>query len=217
MSDLAAARVMMVDRQVRPSDVTSFPVIEAMLHTPRERFAPASAVQVAYMDAPIAIGGGREMLEPRAFAKMIDAAGVGPDDLVLDLAPGYGYSTAVLSRMAAAVIAIEPDEDMARAAEAALEAEEIDNAMLRAGDAATGDPDHGPFDAIFVNGAVETVPEALADQLKDGGRLVAIRMNGRHGEACVFTKGPGGLQARPIFDAMAPVLPGFERAEEFAF
>lgn len=216
MTDFAAARTAMVDRQIRPSDVTSFPIIDAMLAIPRERFAPQAAASVAYADAPIALGGGREMLEPRTFAKLLDAADISPDDLVLDLAPGCGYSTAVIARMAAAVIAIEPDEALAAAAAATLEAEEVDNAMLRAGDAAIGDAAHGPFDAIFINGGVEHAPAALADQLNDGGKLVAVLMDGAHGRGCVFTKTSAGLQPRTIFDAAAPVLPGFQREVEFA-
>lgn len=216
MSDFADARVVMVDRQIRPSDVTSFPIIDAMLRTPRERFCPAAQRDVAYMDAPIPLGAGREMLEPRVFAKMLDGARIGPDDLVLDLAPGYGYSTAVIARMAAAVIAVEPDAGMTAAAQAALEAEEIDNCMIRQGDAAAGDAPHGPFDAIFVNGGVQEIPAGLAAQLKDGGRLVAVDMSGAAGRATIFTKVGDSLRGRRIFDAAAPVLAGFEREASFA-
>lgn len=154
MSDFAKSRVAMVDRQVRPSDVTSYPIIEAMLKIPRERYAPAALRAVAYADAPLALGPGREMLDPRTFAKMLDGADIGPDDLVLDLAPGYGYSTAVIARMAAAVIAIEPSSEMAAAATEILNAEEVDNAIVSEGEPAAGDPAHGPYDAIFINGAV---------------------------------------------------------------
>lgn len=216
MTDFKVARTAMVDRQVRPSDVTSFPIIEAMLHVPRERFAPAGLKDVAYADAPLAQGGGREALAPRTLAKMLDGARIGPDDLVLDIAPGLGYSTAVIARMAAAVIAVEPDEALAAAAGDALSALEVDNALVTAGDATAGDADHGPYDSIFINGAVETPPAALLAQLKDGGRLVAIRQDGASGRAVAWVRSGDEFVERRLFDATATVLPGFEAEEAFA-
>lgn len=217
MSDFAKSRVAMVDRQVRPSDVTSFPIIDAMLRIPRERYAPAALREVAYADAPLRLAAGREMLDPRVFAKLLNAADIGPDDLVLDLAPGLGYSTAVIAELAAAVIAIEPDETLAAAASETLEGEQVDNAMLSHGDAAKGDAAHGPFDAIFINGAVASAPNSLISQLKEGGRIVAIEIDGVNGRAMVYVKEGEQLQARPLFNATALIVPGFEAAEEFAF
>lgn len=216
MSDLSTARTAMVDRQVRPSDVTSFPIIEAMLWAPRERFIPAGQRAVAYADASIGLGAGREMLDPRTFAKLLDGARIGPDDLVLDIAPGYGYSTAVIARMAAAVIAVEPDEAMATAASEALTALEVDNALVSQGDAAAGDPDHGPYDAIFVNVGVSGPPEALAGQLKDGGRMVAIEMSEGVGRAVVYVKTGDRIATRRLFDAQTMVAPCFEPEAAFA-
>ncbi len=216
MNEYAAARTAMVDRQVRPSDVTSFPIIEAMLAVPREAFAPAEAKPIAYVDGPLPQGGGRYALEPRVFAKMLDGARIGPDDLILDLAPGLGYSTAVIARMCAAVIAVEPDEALAAAAAEALSANDVDNAMVRQGAPAEGDPAHGPFDAIFINGAIGEAPQALLDQLKDGGRLVAIAMDGANGRAEAIVRSGDRFSTRRLFDASAPLLPGFEKAVEFA-
>lgn len=216
MTDYATARTVMVDRQVRPSDVTSFPIIDAMLRVPRERFAPRGQESVAYAEAPIALGGGREMLEPRVFAKLLEGARIGPDDLVLDIAPGYGYSTAAMAAIAAAVIAIEPDAAMAEAATAALEALEVDNAMVRVGDPAEGDAAHGPYDAIFVNGGVIGAPEALGAQLKEGGRLVAIDMSQGGGQAMAYIRVGDRLQPRRLFDAAAPVLDAFRGEASFA-
>lgn len=216
MTDYVAARTAMVDRQVRPSDVTSFPIIDAMLWAPRERFAPDAHRPVAYADAPLDQGGGREALEPRSFAKLLDGARIGPDDLVLDVAPGLGYSTAVIGRMAAAVIAIEPDQGMARAASETLAALEVDNVLVKAGDAASGDPEHGPFDAIFVNGAISETPAELLDQLKVGGRLVAIVVGNDGPRAVAFVKSDSGVAARRLFDASAAFVPGFEPKSEFA-
>ena len=217
MSDYEQARRSMVDCQVRPSDVTRYAIIEAMLETPREQFVPGAMRSVAYAESEIPLGSGRTLMAPRTFAKLLEAAQVRPDDLVLDLAPGLGYSSAVLARLATAVIAIEPDEAMAGQAADTLARLEYDNVVLTHGDAAAGDPDHAPFDVIFINGGIEEVPATLTDQLKTGGRLVAIQMSGVVGQCRVTVKSPNAATARPIFDATAPVLEGFEKAKEFSF
>lgn len=206
----------MVDRQVRPSDVTNFPIIEAMLWAPRERFVAPQAKAVAYADAPAQMAPGRALLEPRVFAKLLEGARIGPDDLVLDVAPGLGYSTAVIARMSAAVIAVEADEALANAATDTLSALEVDNALVKHGDAAAGDAEHGPFDAIFVNCGVEEAPAALLNQLKDGGRLVAVVMDGSNGRATAYIRSGDKFTPRRLFDATSPVDPAFKAAKAFA-
>lgn len=217
MSDYEQARRSMVDCQVRPADVTRYAIIEAMLETPREQFVPGPLRAVAYAESEVPLAAGRSLLSPRTFAKMLEAAHVRPDDLVLDLAPGLGYSSAVLARLTTAVIAIEPDEAMARQASDTLARLEYDNVVVTNGDPAAGDADHAPYDVIFVNGGVEEVPRALTDQLKTGGRLIAIHMNGAVGQCRVTVKSPNAVTARPVFDASAPVLAGFDRAKTFVF
>lgn len=207
----------MVDCQVRPSDVTRYAIIDAMLWAPREAFVPKSRREIAYAESEIPMAPGRALLAPRTFAKMVEAAAIGEDDLVLDLAPGMGYSTAIFSRLAAAVVAVEPDEGLCAAAQQALADADVDNAMVSQGDPAAGDAAHGPFDVIFVNGAVETLPDALTAQLKDGGRLVAIVQNGSVGQCRVFIRSGAVVSSRYIFDASAPILAGFEKQESFAF
>ena len=217
MTDYASARHAMVDCQVRPSDVTRYAIIDAMLWAPRELFVPKSRRDVAYAGAEISLAPGRVLLEPRTFAKMLEVAAIGSDDLVLDLAPGSGYSTAVIARMAEAVIAIESDPDLAGRARSVLAELEVDNAVVSQGDPAAGDAAHGPYDVIMINGAVESVPDGLIAQLKVGGRLVALFRQGGVGQCCLLTRAAGGISRRYVFDADAPVLPGFERQEEFAF
>ena len=135
---------------------------------------PRARRDVAYAEAEIPLAPGRAMLTPRTFAKMLDAAEIGRADLVLELAPGTGYSTAVIARLAAAVVAIEPEPGSPARPPRRCSASRSINAVVSQGDPTAGDPAHGPYDVIFVNGAVERLPEALTDQLKDGGRLVAI-------------------------------------------
>lgn len=217
MVDFAAAREAMVDCQVRPSDVTRYPIILAMLEVPREVYVPEAVRPVAYLGDPLPLGGGRTLLDPRVFAKMLDAVEIGPSDLVLDVGCGLGYSTAVIAHMAEAAIAVEEDAALAAAAAATLTAEGVDNAVVKAGPLAAGVPAHGLYDAIVVEGGVERLPETLADQLKPGGRIVAIFVDGALGQARLGLKTAEGIAWRRIFDAMAPVLPGFAATKEFEF
>ncbi len=216
MVDYEAAREAMVDRQVRPADVTLYPIIEAMLTVPREKFVPQDMKPVAYLGEHVPLGGGRVLLDPRVFAKLLDALNVGPGDLVLDVGCGLGYSAAVLARMAEAVVAVET-APMAAEAEALLAAVPVDNAVVVAGDLAAGDAGHGPYDVILIEGAIEVLPDALAAQLKPGGRIAAIFIDGARGQARLGLATGGGIAWRRIFDATAPVLPGFERTKAFEF
>ena len=217
MVDYAAAREAMVDRQVRPADVTLYPIIEAMLAVPREVFVPASLQPVAYLGEHIAIAPGRVLLDPRVFAKLLDGLNVGPTDLVLDVGCGTGYSTAVLARMAEAVVALEEDPGLAAEAETLLADLSVDNAVVQTGALAVGDPEHAPFDVIILQGSAETVPDALVAQLKPGGRIAAIVADGAGGRANLGLRTETGLVWRRLFDATAPLLPGFERSKAFEF
>jgi protein-L-isoaspartate(D-aspartate) O-methyltransferase len=217
MIDFAAAREAMVDGQVRPSDVTRYPIILAMLEVPREDYVPAELRPVAYLGEHVPLGRGRVVLDPRVFAKMLEAIDIGPKDLVLDVGCGLGYSTAVIARLAEAVIALEEDAALAAEAEAALSGHAIDNAIVETGPLAEGVPAHGLYDAIVVEGGVERLPEALTAQLKPGGRIVAIFMAGPLGQARLGLRTEAGVAWRRAFDASAPVLPGFEAAKAFEF
>jgi protein-L-isoaspartate(D-aspartate) O-methyltransferase len=215
MADFDARRIVMVDTQVRPSDVTKFPIIAAMLEVPRERFVPDGQREAAYADENLPIAPGRVVLEPRTLAKLLDALDIAPDEMVLDVACGLGYSSAVLARLADAVIAVEEDAGLAAEAEAALAETGADNAVVIAAPLTGGAPKHGPYDAIIVQGGVEEVPEAILAQLKDGGRIGCVFMEGPLGAARIGHKHEGVVTWRFAFNAAAPVLPGFARAREF--
>ena len=215
--DFAEARRAMVDCQIRPSDVTRYGLIEAMLWAPREKFVPRTRRDVAYAGAEVQIAPGRAMLEPRLFAKMVETAQIGQDSLVLDIASGTGYSTAILSRLAEAVVAIEPDAGLAEAAQKTLADLEVDNAAVAVGDPAKGDAAHGPYDVIFINGAVEVLPKTLTDQMKQGGRLIAVFAKRGAGQCRLLTRSGDTLTDLYVFDASAPLLPGFERPQGFEF
>jgi protein-L-isoaspartate(D-aspartate) O-methyltransferase len=206
---------MMVDTQVRPSDVTKFPIIAAMLDVPREEFVPMAARPVAYMDAPVPLGDGREIPEARTFAKMPDALDLVAEDEVLIVGGNYGYSTAILARMTASVVMVEEDEGMASEAESTLSAQGVDNAAVLTGPLAEGAPKAAPFDVILIEGGVETVPEALTAQLKEDGRIVALFQKGALGECRVGHYANGRIGWRFQFNAAAPVLPGFAASRAF--
>lgn len=216
MPDFAARRRMMVDTQVRPSDVTKLPIIQAMLRIPRERFVPDALAEVAYAGENLLLAHGRVVLEARTFSKMLDALSIGPGDLVLDVAPGLGYSSAVIAQLAEAVIALEPDAALAAEAEAALAAIDVGNVIVENAPAAEGAPRHAPYDVLIIQGGIEAMPEALEDQLKEGGRAAALFMNGTLGTVRVGIKRKGALRWRDAFNAAAPVLEGFTRERSFA-
>ncbi len=216
MTDFAANRIMMVDTQIRPSDVTKFPIIDAMLTVRREHFVPDRMRSVAYAGEDIPLGEGRVILDPRVLAKMLDAVDIQNEDIVLDIGCGLGYSSAVLARMADAVIAVEDTDERVSEAEHLLSQANVDNVAVIESPLTEGAAKHGPYDVILVQGAVETMPQAILEQLKEGGRIIAIFVDGALGEARVGIKADGHVSWRMSFNAVAPVLPGFEQTAEFA-
>ncbi|SFR57106.1 protein-L-isoaspartate O-methyltransferase family protein [Litoreibacter janthinus] len=209
MIDNSANRTMMVDTQVRPSDVTKFPIIDAMLTVRREAFVPESKRNVAYAGENIDLGNGRVVLDPRTFAKMLDALDIQRSDVVLDIGCGSGYSAAILAHMADAVVAVEEDESLASDAETALSEQGIDNAVVITGPLAKGAAKHGPYDVICIEGAVSRIPDDLVAQLKEGGRILAIFAQGAFGEARLGRSIGGRVSWSLAFNAGAPILPGF--------
>ncbi|MEX1235083.1 MAG: protein-L-isoaspartate O-methyltransferase [Roseovarius sp.] len=217
MTDYAARRTMMVDTQVRPADVTKFPIIDAMLSVPREAFVPRGLREAAYVGENLDLGSGRVLLEPRTLAKMLDALDIRGNELVLDVGSALGYSSAVMARMAEAVVALEDDEAMSDEAQDLLLEHGADNVIAHAAPLAGGAPEHGPYDVIAVQGAVHEVPDALIDQLKEGGRMACLFMDGALGSVRVGYKLNGKMNWRFAFNAAAPILSGFERRPAFVF
>ena len=205
----------MVDTQVRPSDVTKFPIIEAMLHVPREHYLPAAQREVAYIGENIDLGGGRVALDPRTLAKLLDALDIQPTDTVMDLGCGLGYSTAVLARLAKTVTGIESDAGRAAQAQNNLVEAAVTNATVIAGPLTAGAQNSGPFDVIILQGAAVQVPAQILAQLKDGGRIGAIFAEGALGVVRIGHKSSGQVDWRFGFNAGAPVLAGFEAGTGF--
>jgi protein-L-isoaspartate(D-aspartate) O-methyltransferase len=220
MFDFAAARRMMVDGQVRTADVTDQRIIAAMLELPRERFVPSRNASLAYLDLDVAVTEGaapRRLLKPMVLAKLLQAAEIGPQDRVLDIACATGYSSALLAKLAGKVTALEEDATLARHARENLAAAGAANAEVVSGPLSGGWPSGAPYNLILVNGAAEVVPERLLRQLAEGGRLLAIAGRAPASKAVLYLASAGQASALPIFDAAAPALPGFAEPPQFVF
>ncbi|SLN15884.1 protein-L-isoaspartate O-methyltransferase family protein [Ruegeria meonggei] len=209
MTDFATRRRTMVDTQIRPSDVTKFPIIDAMLAVKRENFVPDGQREAAYAEGVIELGDGRCMLEPRTLAKILDVLNISNDEVVLDIAPALGYSTAVAARMAQLVVAVEEDEGLAAEAQTILMEADADNAIVHTGPLEQGATEHGPYDVIMIQGGVEQVPDALIAQLKDHGRIACLFVEGRLGTVRIGHKTGGRMTWRHAFNANAPILKEF--------
>lgn len=212
---MQAARTAMVDSQVRTNDVTDRRLISAIGAVPREVFVPAHRQAVAYAEAPVETGPGRWLAAARDFSKLLNVAGIDSEDRVLDIAPGTGYSTAVLKQLAGKVVALETDEAAAQALRDGLAKAGVSGVDIAVGALKAGAAGKGPFDVIHVNGAVEDVPQAWLDQLAEGGRLAVAVDEGGVRRARIYTRSGGKTAWRTPFDSSAPTLPGFEKVREF--
>jgi protein-L-isoaspartate(D-aspartate) O-methyltransferase len=217
MIDFAVARRMMVDGQVRTADVTDLRLLAAMGDVPRERFVPASKAELSYLDLDLPAGdsAGRFLLKPMVLAKLIQLADIAATDHVLDVGCATGYSSALLAQLAGSVVALDQDHALVRAAEQALAARS--NVKVVMGPLTAGWPVAGPYDVILMQGATEIVPATLLRQLKNGGRLVCILGPGPQRKAMLYRNTDGDVSGRPMFDAAAPLLPGFKQAPSFVF
>jgi protein-L-isoaspartate(D-aspartate) O-methyltransferase len=218
MTDYAAARLNMVESQLRTNKVMNEAVLEAFLAVPRERFVPAALRGTAYIDADLPLGNGRYLLEPMVFARLVELARVGPQDTVLEIGCATGYGTAILARLARSVVGIDSDDQFVAQATARLRELAIGNASVLEAPLAAGYPNRAPYSVILFEGAAAKIPEALTRQLGEGGRLVAVVRPGEGvGRATLVARTNGVIAHRAVFDAAAPFLPGFQPAPSFVF
>lgn len=215
--DYAAARQNMIEGQIRPNRVTDEALVAAMASVPRELFLPETMRCLAYCDEDLPVGNGRFMMEPMVLAQLLQMAAIQPNEVVLDIGCGSGYSAAVAARLANTVVAVESDPALgSRAAEIFAELS-IDNVALFEGPLAEGCPKQAPYQVILLDGAVEFVPPAILEQLSEGGRLVAVVHRDGVGRAMLMQRTKGGVSGRAIFDANIARLPGFDRQPGFVF
>ena len=216
-NDSASHRRHMIDGHLLPNDVTDVNVIDAIEQVNREAFVPGSRKGVAYIDKSIKVADDRYLMEPLAFAKLLSAAEIRKNELVLDIAPATGYSSAVLSKLVDAVVAIEENPELAEKATKNLADQDCDNVAVVGGLHVDGLANQGPYDLIFIGGMIDIVPQALLDQLNEGGRILCVLNQDGFGRAALVTYNDKIMGVRILFDAAAPVLNGFEKEKKFEF
>jgi len=221
--DFQTARLAMVESQIRPNAVRDPLILNAFATLPREAFVPESQKALAYMDEAVPVLPAAEGSPPRyllpsmVLAKLLQGAAVSPSDHALDIGGATGYSAAVLAQICRKVEALETSEALAGAMKQNLKAANAEQVSVHHGPLNRGVDASKPYDLILLNGSVAEEPRELFDQLAEGGRLVTIIRRGWQGHAVLFTKSSGAVSGRPIFDAAAEYLPGFEKHPNFVF
>lgn len=223
MGDFAKARQQMVDCQIRPNDITNYDIISAFSTVPREMFVPQSKKSIAYIDSDIALetgdaeGVSRFLMQATPFGKMVQAANIKPEELVLCIGCGSGYGAAIIAKLAGSVVAIDENQELVDRATDTLNEMGIDNIAVIEGNGPDGCSSEAPFDVIFVEGGVDAIPDALFKQLRDGGRLVAVVGRGLAAVICVYSKRNHDISVTRLGNVSVPHLPGFDVVETFSF
>ena len=208
--DFAAAREAMVESQLRPQGVTDAGVLEAMGSIERERFLPPHTRPLAYVDRGVAIGDGRFMAAPSVLGQLLTQMAPKRGERALVIGVGTGYSAAVLAAIGLKVTALESSAELAKAAGS-------NKVKVVEGPLEAGHPDGAPYDLILLDGAVEFLPDAIIDQLADGGRLGAALIDRGVARLIIGRKAGGAFGYLSIGDAGVPALPGFARPRAFTF
>ncbi len=217
MGEQLTARNSMIEGQIRPNEVTDPRIIEAFGQVPRERFVPKALRGVAYLDEDIEIAPGRYLVEPVVMARLAQAADITDNDAVLDVGCATGYSSAILSKLAGAVVALEQDSELAAQATGLLSDLQYDNVIVAENTLIEGFEKQAPYDVIFINGMFDVLPKALEKQLAENGRLIGVGQVDGVGRAVIYTKTGGVIGRRELFDASVPLLPGFQIKPRFKF
>lgn len=216
--DFGAARENMIECQLRTNKITDSRIIGAMSTLPRERFVPREREDMAYVDLDIPCGDGRHLMTAMALGRLIQEAGIKSEDEVLCIGASTGYSVAVMASLASSVIALESNKACVEKAGALFSELNLDNAVVVEGPLTQGWKAESPYDVIFIDGMVSEIPDAVFEQLADGGRLVAIVDSGNGiGCATLFIKLSDNVSSRGIFDINVGKLSEFDKKQEFVF
>ncbi|NNE84578.1 MAG: protein-L-isoaspartate O-methyltransferase [Alphaproteobacteria bacterium] len=220
MNVFADARQNMVDNQLRPNKVTDPQILAAMADLPRERFVPKVKQGIAYIDEDIEVAPDRYLMEPVVLARLLQALELTSETTVLNIGCATGYDAALLGRLVGSVVAIESDPALVALASEAINELAIDNVAVIEAPLEQGYAAQAPYDAIFISGAVDEVPPALADKLTPDGRLAVVVGGQEHGilgRAHLYVRSGDTFSSRPLFDAGTHMLPGFIREQNFVF
>lgn len=218
MTDFAAARLNMVESQIRTNKVTDPRIVAAFEAVAREAFVGEDKRGIAYIDEDLEVISGRYLMEPMVLARLLQAAAPQADDMALDVGCATGYSTAVLARLVQTVVGLESDRSLMDMANRTLNALDVDNAVVVEGTLAAGYQKQAPYDVIVFQGAVSEVPVGIKRQLADGGRLAAVVIDTTGlGRGMLIQRTGDSFSGRTLFDASTPVLPGLARQPGFVF
>ncbi|WP_455481561.1 protein-L-isoaspartate O-methyltransferase family protein [Bartonella sp. B35(2025)] len=221
--DFAELRRKMVDNQIRTVDVTDLAVLAAFLTVPREDFVPEDIKALSYLDTDVSVYPAQNglpacyLMKPASLAKLLQLAAVKSSDIVLDIGANSGYCAAVLSKLARFVVALEGNKDLSERAAKNLERNQCGNVIVVHSPLEQGYAVGGPYDVIFIEGAVDFIPEGIFDQMKDNGRLVVVEGYGNAGTARIYIKEGGIISVRRAFNLAVKCLPSFLKMPDFVF
>ena len=207
----------MVEGQIKPLGNISKQVMDAFLSIPRDQFVPLELKNFAYLEKNIELNNGRFLLKPSLIAKIISLADFNSSDTVLIIGSSTGYSSAILSNIAETVISIEEDDQLVNFSETIVLDKKIDNVVFLKKDLNEGCPEHGPFNKILIEGAVEDIPSYLFDQLDENGKMIAIIANGDLSEVREYNKVEENIGSKFLFNCEAPKLKAFNKTDSFNF
>ena len=216
MFDYRKARNNMVDNLIRPANVTNPKLLNALKSVQREKFLPSNLAGLSYTETELIIQNDRRSINPWLLAKMIQSLNLNSSDNVLSLATGFGYSCALLSSLANFVVAVESC-DLAPEAQSRLIENGYDNILVKEGNINEGAKNEGPYDVILIEGAVEYVNEEILDQLKWGGRILAVFKEKNLGQCRLGVKTNSQVQWANLFEANCALLKEFRNEKEFTF
>ena len=212
------ARFNMVEQQIRPWQVLDPQVLTVLSNVQRELFVPQAYQAMAYTDTDIPLGHGQAMLPPRVAARLMHDLHLTGSEKVLEIGTGSGYMTALLAGRAQRVVSLEIDPDLANHARQNLQRAGVTNAEVRVADGSKGATGDAPFDAIVLSGSVSEVPQALLQQLKVGGHLIAIVGQDHVMAAILYTRtSDSAWDSKALWDHTAPRLQGFTEPTRFKF
>lgn len=210
-------RTAMIDCQLRTSGVSNPGLLAAFAAVPREMFVPRELAAVAYVDAPVSVGHGRTMMEPLSLGRLLEVVKIAAGESVLIVGGSTGYSAAIIAKLSARVTMVEQDAALADRARGTLATLGVDNVVVIEAAHTGGAPGGAPYDVLVLDGAVETLPEPLLGQLRDGGRVAGVTVDGGVGRAMTGRMIGGTFGSEIFAEAVAAPLPGFGRDKTFVF